>query len=50
MLGYSFFDCSKYASDKYGTLVHIFDKRTLKKIDSLEVEPLFNFHFANGYA
>lgn len=50
LLGYSFFDCNKYTPEKFGTLVHIFDKKTLEKIDTLEVKPLFNFHFSNGFS
>jgi len=50
LLGYTYFDCLKWAPQKYNTLVHIFDKKTLNKVTTLEAPPFFNFHFSNGYS
>ncbi len=49
LLGYSFLECVQWAPEKYNTLIHIFDKDTLKKVTQLEAPPLFNYHFSNGY-
>lgn len=35
LLGYTFFDCLKWVPEQYNTLIHIFDKKTLKKVNTL---------------
>lgn len=49
VLGYDFFQCMEYTPDRFGTLIHIFDKDTLKKVTTIETGPMFLFHFSNGY-
>lgn len=49
LLGYSYFDCQKWVPEKYNTIIHVFDKKTFKKVTTVEAPPLFNYHFSNGY-
>jgi carotenoid cleavage dioxygenase-like enzyme len=49
MLGYTYFQSTEYTPERFGTLIHIFDKEDLKHVTTIETKPLYNYHFSNGY-
>jgi carotenoid cleavage dioxygenase-like enzyme len=50
MMGHTYFESTEYTPQDMGTRIHIFDKEDLKHVTTIETDPLFNYHFSNGYS